>query len=254
MDQNYLIKVSRVISYDDLRYEFNRILTFTKWPKEWLSALKLASDGFFYLEEEESCQNQDNVPLMHRDFSSIRFNNFNYTDDFQPIYTEYISSQRRLDSYKNWSKESIQNPVHLSEAGFIADGVSDSVFCFYCGIYLIGWRKNDIPWNEHALWNPCCPYVRMVKSEKFIKEVYDKWYKMEPTSSGDCETQFTDTERMDYDISRQVVQTGYPLYCTRKSPTNNCLSFNDNIYSTSLFNFIQSVLLKTKDKFCKKVK
>jgi len=40
-------------------------------------------------------------------------------------------------------------------------------------MYLEEWKKSDIPWKEHAIWNPYCQYIRMVKGEEFIKEAKD---------------------------------------------------------------------------------
>ncbi|XP_037774535.1 baculoviral IAP repeat-containing protein 7-like [Penaeus monodon] len=56
-----------------------------------------------------------------------------------------------------------QKPFDLADAGFVSDGSGDCVYCFHCGLYLEEWNKKDIPKKEHAIWNPDCQYVKMVK-------------------------------------------------------------------------------------------
>ena len=59
----------------------------------------------------------------------------------------------------------------------------DRTYCFYCGIGLQEWTKNNDPWTEHAFLHPRCSFLRMMKGEDFIGECLIKKSKFENVTS-----------------------------------------------------------------------
>lgn len=83
-------------------------------------------------------------------------------------YNSYIS---RLNSFINWPNWANQAPERLASAGFYYTGSGDKTKCFQCDGTLKNWKKEDIPWEEHALYFKSCSYVKLVKGSHFIQKV-----------------------------------------------------------------------------------
>ncbi|KAL4123340.1 hypothetical protein QTP88_015537 [Uroleucon formosanum] len=96
----------------------------------------------------------------------------------------WLKRVRRLKSYNSYPPTSFQNKYSLSESGFRYSGVGDIIECFFCGLVLQKWTKDDIPWVEHAKWNPKCIFVLLCKGNEFIENVKNKYVKF--TDVCDC--------------------------------------------------------------------
>ncbi|KAL4088880.1 hypothetical protein QTP88_023964 [Uroleucon formosanum] len=100
------------------------------------------------------------------------------------VHSDYTTFLSRLKSYNSYPSTSFQNKYLLSESGFRYSGVGDIVECFFCGLVLQKWTKDDIPWVEHAKWNPKCIFVLLCKGNEFIENVKNEYVKS--TSVCDC--------------------------------------------------------------------
>ncbi|XP_029348578.1 death-associated inhibitor of apoptosis 1-like, partial [Acyrthosiphon pisum] len=89
--------------------------------------------------------NSDEDILLH----SVEEN----SDPQYPMYSSFLS---RLKTYDSRSPQSYQDKYSLAQCGFTYTGTDDLVQCYYCGLLLGKWEKNDEPWSQHALHNPKC--------------------------------------------------------------------------------------------------
>nr|BDT62822.1 MAG: baculoviral IAP repeat-containing protein [Metapenaeus joyneri majanivirus] len=89
---------------------------------------------------------------------------------WKPFYDKHMDAGLRRTSFPDKWPE-FPKVKELVEAGFFSIGVSDRVCCFYCGVILEKWEKDDIPWNEHARHFPSCKFVIMNKGQNFIDNV-----------------------------------------------------------------------------------
>lgn len=95
----------------------------------------------------------------------------NIIPHFEPKFSSYVTRVARLKSYDTWPKAMPQDKKELAAAGLFYTGMSDQVMCFQCGVSLRDWVASDVPFVEHAFWNPKCPYVNLIKGKEFIKRV-----------------------------------------------------------------------------------
>ena len=78
-------------------------------------------------------------------------------------YNSFMSSYSdRMNSFKKWPKQMSQTPEELSLSGFYYRSEGDYVHCFYCGIGLHDWGKNDSVHFEHRKHAPFCKYLTMI--------------------------------------------------------------------------------------------
>ncbi|XP_050075193.1 death-associated inhibitor of apoptosis 1-like [Anopheles maculipalpis] len=89
---------------------------------------------------------------------------------YRPMFPHYQGESARLLSFKEWPKAMKQTPEQLADAGFFYTGKSDIVQCFCCGSALRNWLSEDDPWTEHAANFSGCYYVKLMKSEDFIRQ------------------------------------------------------------------------------------
>ena len=93
----------------------------------------------------------------------------------KPYHPGYATEQSRLDSFREWPTNLIQQPNELSKAGFYYYGLKDMVKCFYCNGGLRNWDPIDEPIIEHARWFPRCSYIRQLKGVDFIEQVRERY-------------------------------------------------------------------------------
>ena len=84
---------------------------------------------------------------------------------------EYNSYSSRLNSFINWPQWANQAPNKLAAAGFYYTGKGDKTKCFCCKGILKHWEKEDIPWEQHALYFKDCSYLQLIKGSDFIQKV-----------------------------------------------------------------------------------
>ena len=68
-----------------------------------------------------------------------------------PKRKDFISKERRLNSFDKWPERVLQTPKELAEAGFFYCGLSDHVRCYHCGNGLLNWEAEDKPCVPFAL-------------------------------------------------------------------------------------------------------
>lgn len=129
-----------------------------------------------------------NLQKFSNDFPSLVYlvRNNSY-----PAHTEYTTFLSRLKTFNSFPISSCQNKYSLSQAGFKYSGTSDIVECFFCGLVLHKWNKDDIPFVEHAKWNPKCIFVLLCKGNEFIENVKNEYVKA--THVCDCKSKSYDT-------------------------------------------------------------
>nr|XP_027224981.1 baculoviral IAP repeat-containing protein 7-B-like [Penaeus vannamei] len=164
-------------------------------------------------------KNVGNVPLMSSTFSLTKVIRSNNTE---PVHVNFVMHRQRMESFMNWPRDKkIPKAVDLAEAGFLRPAktleLHDLVQCFQCGISLEKWTEDDIPWNQHALWNPYCSYLRMVKGEEFIMEVHNMNYTRMSTISDSTLNQYereifqADMQGMNKIITHMVTKRLQPV-------------------------------------------
>ncbi|MCG8625419.1 MAG: hypothetical protein MJE68_25905 [Proteobacteria bacterium] len=68
----------------------------------------------------------------------------------------------RIKTFKKWPKQIEQHPQELAQAGFYYTEKGDQVKCFYCGLLLHRWEKEDNVVSEHKRHCFTCKFVRIV--------------------------------------------------------------------------------------------
>lgn len=98
--------------------------------------------------------------------------------DAKPL-VDYTKYENRLDSFKDWPKDSPPLIKELSDAGFYFCGESDLVACFICGSKIGGWDDNDSPLARHEAANRRCNFL----AERAINQKIDMQNLSEPHES-----------------------------------------------------------------------
>jgi hypothetical protein len=136
----------------------------------------------------------------------------------RPKNNDYALEVNRLKSFEHPGWTSTRNEINcpssllLMKAGFFYTGFGDNVTCFFCNGGLRNWQIGDVPWKEHAKWYPRCPYVRMIKGDKYIQEVHSEIntpvvnapgviHKIDPREI---------KARMDTEVVKKIIGMGYP--------------------------------------------
>ena len=88
-----------------------------------------------------------------------------------PLYIHLVSETARLATFQNWPPGLRQKKEEMAAAGLFYIGMSDQVWCFYCGKGLKEWHEKDDPWVEHAgWWGAECEFMKLVKGKEFIEK------------------------------------------------------------------------------------
>ncbi|KAI8792331.1 baculoviral IAP repeat-containing protein 7 [Biomphalaria glabrata] len=77
-----------------------------------------------------------------------------------PSYPVFVTYQKRLETFSNWSYCEIFEPELLATAGFFYAGYQDCVRCFQCGLGLRSWRAGDDLYAQHDKYKPSCPFLQ----------------------------------------------------------------------------------------------
>ncbi|XP_052243809.1 baculoviral IAP repeat-containing protein 3-like isoform X1 [Dreissena polymorpha] len=105
----------------------------------------------------------------------------------RPKHPLYAIESQRLRSFHGWPPYRHQTPQQLAEAGFWYAGMNDNVKCFFCDGGLRNWEPTDQPWEEHARWFPCCPFVLQVKGQGYVAMVVQKHSSQDDARSGSAD-------------------------------------------------------------------
>ena len=99
------------------------------------------------------------------------------------VYPNFNTFLSRLNTFTDkrppigytWKNMNI-NCEKLASAGFffIGNVDSDCCYCYKCGGHLGKWETSDIPFKEHALWYPECPYIKLIKGQRFIDNILNE--------------------------------------------------------------------------------
>ncbi|XP_053397697.1 uncharacterized protein LOC123552200 isoform X2 [Mercenaria mercenaria] len=140
-----------------------------------------------------------------------------------PKHTQYATKTAREGSYSGWPDTASHTPQELAEAGFFYAGFGDCVRCFYCGIGLRHWTKDDNPWIEHARWSRNCVFVKQKKGEEFVNLVqlavqYSQDNEAQSNSSAGNQLPVQEIERILLsDAAQSVLEMGYQPRIIKKA-------------------------------------
>ena len=87
---------------------------------------------------------------------------YNVKINWVPFYEEFANYRRRLNTFDTWPKQMNPKPDDLTQAGFFYGGVSDTVYCFFCGKGIHCWELHENAFEEHKKWSPNCGYLNMI--------------------------------------------------------------------------------------------
>jgi len=82
--------------------------------------------------------------------------------------------EQRKESFNGWPPECPVSWEDVARAGFVFQGYSDCVRCFYCNGGLRNWEQGDDPYVEHARWFPNCVYIRQIMGQAFVNAVQER--------------------------------------------------------------------------------
>ncbi|XP_017127385.1 death-associated inhibitor of apoptosis 1 [Drosophila elegans] len=69
------------------------------------------------------------------------------------------SEEARLKTFINWPLEWLDKR-QLAQTGMFYTNVNDKVKCYFCGVEIGCWEREDQPVPEHQRWSPNCPLLR----------------------------------------------------------------------------------------------
>ncbi|XP_029649347.1 putative inhibitor of apoptosis isoform X3 [Octopus sinensis] len=199
----------------NLSYEVERLLTFAENMHPKLTAIELATNGYYYdtTEDRIMCFSCKSV-VKFSDSSFKHKNPCRYKFDSIPVFlydetdgenaaavnipntiletdsvipkketlnkNEMLDMQKRLDTFKNWNRSTPVTPTDLAKSGFYFLGYGDAVKCAYCSVQLRNWKENDDVHEEHSCFSPTCPNLKSfikkdLKSELNRIKSFLKW-------------------------------------------------------------------------------
>lgn len=68
------------------------------------------------------------------------------------LYPEMETYYARLVTFERLTQYFSQSVAELARSGFFYSGPRDTVCCFYCGVRINKWGKDDIADIEHVRW------------------------------------------------------------------------------------------------------
>ncbi|XP_021348804.1 baculoviral IAP repeat-containing protein 7-like [Mizuhopecten yessoensis] len=137
-----------------------------------------------------------------------------------PKYQQFAILATRLTSYSHWPQHLKQRPEDLAKAGLFYEGTNDYVRCFHCAGGLREWDPEDDPFYEHARWFPFCPFMRLVKGDKYITGVQSGTIK--PTDIQDNKLKLGQSKELnlyDHPAVLSVMAMGYTKTVLTKAIT-----------------------------------
>lgn len=91
-----------------------------------------------------------------------------------PIHPKYATYESRIKTFNNWSIFHCQDPKKLALSGFFYSGFEDETICFYCGMGIKEWERDDCPFQEHARWMNTCGYLELYLDDGAIRGIKKK--------------------------------------------------------------------------------
>lgn len=88
------------------------------------------------------------------------------------LFPKYGTLRAREASFETWPVAMPVNPDTLAAAGFVYLGKDDHTRCYFCGMNMKNWEKNDDPWEIHARYSPDCRHVHIMKGKHYVQEVH----------------------------------------------------------------------------------
>lgn len=77
------------------------------------------------------------------------------------MHPEFASFESRLKSFRAWELSDVVDPYLLARAGFYFQKMPDQTACYFCGLIIVEWRKQEDPFMEHLIFKPECPFVHI---------------------------------------------------------------------------------------------
>jgi hypothetical protein len=84
---------------------------------------------------------------------------------FKPKQQTFLYFIKRKETFQNWSSQMVQKPLDRPRTVFFYSGVGNCTTCFYCGVSLKEWDRDDYIETEHLKWEPTCLFAKMVSSK-----------------------------------------------------------------------------------------
>ncbi|XP_014776964.1 baculoviral IAP repeat-containing protein 7 [Octopus bimaculoides] len=199
----------------DLSYEIERLLTFFENMHPKLTAIELATNGYYYdttegkimcfsckivvkfsdssFKHKHPCRYKiDSIPVFLYDEAdgenAAAFSVQNTTLETDSVIPkketlntdQMLDMQRRLDTFKKWNRSTPVTPTDLAKSGFYYLGYGDAVKCAYCSVQLRNWKENDNVQDEHTRFSSKCPNLESffktgLKSELNRIKSFLKW-------------------------------------------------------------------------------
>ncbi|KAK7492969.1 hypothetical protein BaRGS_00015699 [Batillaria attramentaria] len=133
----------------------------------------------------------------HSSFPSRITRNLNSPDDTDDrpqlsmdsaVYPQFSTISERLATYQGWPLGRYFKPDDLVYDGFYYAGYADCLRCFYCGVGLKSWDRNDSVMDEHIRWRPTCGYILAVKGRRFVNQTLQRLRANIPDVDGELTT------------------------------------------------------------------
>ena len=147
---------------------FSGVLILSSWGLDHQAGTFLAMDNY----RHDTCKWEEyGINIVNKKNTSLTMKTLGILKMKSPSFSNYVSLEARLASYRMWPTDSKVMPKILSEAGFFYTGWGDQTICFHCGGGLNRWEESDEPWVEHARWFKKCTFLLLVKGKAFVDEV-----------------------------------------------------------------------------------
>ncbi|XP_076439210.1 baculoviral IAP repeat-containing protein 3-like [Babylonia areolata] len=92
------------------------------------------------------------------------------------VYPMYSQKETRVRTFRNipWDEMRCPPLMEIVNSGMYYAGYEDCVRCFYCGLGLKRWEPEDDVWEAHATWRGECEYLRRVKGDTFVQNIWTR--------------------------------------------------------------------------------
>ena len=128
-----------------------------------------ADSAIFHSQVQLSDRDLDMPATVHQQSLFLRENAylplgyFSFSDPWKPDNVDYMSLNKRKDSFKIWPEQMNPTGLDLAKSGFYYLGISDKVKCFSCGVQLHKWESIDSALVEHKRHSPRCHFLMMTQ-------------------------------------------------------------------------------------------
>ena len=105
----------------------------------------------------------DNTKSEGKDVTRNRLDEEEGNKTWIPHNTSMAMAKDRENSFITWPRQITQKASDFVPSGFYYTGRGDVVQCFFCGIALKHWSRNDSVNLEHRKHSPECKFQLMIR-------------------------------------------------------------------------------------------